>query len=217
MATLLNNSTRKALTTLARTKAFLGIGSDKHDTILIMLVNQASGFIERYLKRSLLSQTYTNEEYDGSGTNTLVLKQFPVTAVASLQVNTSGDSTASWQTIDTKNYFSYEDGRIMLNNPVAGFLDQDAGTFIPHPQKYRVTYTAGYLIDFDNENTPGSHTLPEDIEYACLKLVSALFNTRRAEGYTQARVGDQSMSMRGAIMGDKELKDILGTHVSATI
>src|SRR3990167_8793398 len=153
MATLINNSTRKAFTTLARAKAFLGISNDSKDTLLTILINHITGFIEAYLKRSLLSQTYTNEEYDGTGTETLVLKQFPVTAISSLQVNTSGDSSDSWQTIDSQNYFWYADGRIMLNNPVAGFLDQDAGSFIQEPQKYRVSYTAGYKIDFDNENT----------------------------------------------------------------
>lgn len=217
MATLIDNSVQKAFTTLARAKSFLEISGDSKDTLLTMLINQITGFIEAYTKRNFLSQTYTNEEYDGSGTSTIVLRQFPVTAVSSVQVNTSGDSSDAWQTINSINYFWDADGRIRLNNPVAGFLDQNAGTFLDDPQKYRVSYTAGYKIDFSQENTPASHNLPQEIEYVTLKLLSKRMNTRKGEGLSSAKVGDISMSFRAGVEQDPEVKEILEKYASATI
>lgn len=216
MVTLINNSQQKALTTLDRAKSFLEISGDSKDTILTLLINQVTGSIEQFLKRSLLSQSYT-EKYDGTGNNTLVLNQFPVTAFTSLEVNTSGDSTEDWQTIDTKNYFWYRDGRVVLNNPIAGFLDQDAGDFLPYPKKYKATYTAGFLIDFANENNPSLHTLPSELEYACLKMLGSAYNSRKSEGLQNIKVGDISMTFMQAVNKDAEVKEILGKYVSATI
>lgn len=217
MATLLNNSTQKALTTLARAKAFIDIGSDSKDTILTMLINQATGFIERYTKRSLLSQTYTNEIYDGTGTREIVLLQFPVTAITSLQVNAGTIGSPDWQTVGSDRYGYYSDGRVTLASAFQAFLATDAGTFIDGPQRYRVTYTAGYLIDFDNENDPTKHTLPQELEYACLQLMSGFMNTRKSQGMSAAKVGDVSMSFKGVVAVDPEVKGILEKYATAAI
>lgn len=216
MVTLINNSTQKALTTLDRAKAFLEISGDSKDMVLTLLINHVTGQIEQFLKRSLLSQSYS-EKCDGTGINTITLKQFPVTALASLEVNTSGDSTEDWQTIDTKNYFWYRDGRIVLNKPIAGFLDQDAGDFLAYPKKYKVTYTAGFLIDFANENDPALHTLPSEIEYACLKILSGVYNSRKNEGLQSIKVGDISMLFKTKVSNDDEIRLILGKYESVTI
>lgn len=217
MATLLNNTVQKALTTLDRAKSFLGISGDSQDTRLTIMINQITGSIEQFLSRKLLSQVYTNEEYDGTGTDTLVLKQYPVTAFSKLEVNVSGDATASWETIDTSRYFWYEDGRVVLLSPVGGFLDVDAGVFLDQPRKYRATYTAGYEIDFSNENDPAQHTLPPEIEYSCLKLLGGSLNTGKSLGLQSAKVGDVTMVYRKEILGDEELMQMLGKYASATI
>lgn len=202
MTTLLNNTVQKALTTLTRAKSFLGISSTKHDTLLTMLINQATGAIEQYVRRRLLSQTYTEEQYDGKGSMMLILKQFPVTTFTKLEQNLTDDNTDDWEEIDTEDYFWHEDGRVQSYN----------FTFVAKPQKYRVTYVAGYLIDFDNENDRTKHTLPFEIEYACHKIISALFNTRRASGLEQSRIGDSSVTIQTAIMSDSEVRDILDRY-----
>lgn len=217
MVTLINNSTQKALTTLERAKSFLEISGDKKDTALTMIINQITGSIEQYLKRRLLSQTYTDEKYDGSGTNLIILNQFPVSAFTELKVNTSGDASESLQTIDSARYFWYPDGRVVLNTAIPGFLDERAGEFIQAPNKYRATYVAGYLIDFDNENDITKHTLPSELEYACLKMVSGVFNSRKNEGLESVKVGDIAMKFKDMSMSDKEINDILGKYVSTTL
>ena len=218
MPTLLNNSTQKALTTVARLKTFLGITRDNQDSLFTMLINQVTGFIERYTKRSLLRQTYTNELYDGSGTSELLLLQFPVSSFSTLQENAASDNTSDWQTINGTDYFvDLPKGIIKLVRNTNAFDAEPWGKFLARPQKYRATYTAGYLIDFDNENTPASHTLPQEIEYACLKLCAALWNTRRAEGLTQSRLGDLGVSFKQAIMNDEETRAILDKYAAPTI
>src|SRR3990167_2541737 len=210
MPTLLSHSTKKALTTLARAKVFCGIVGDAQDSRLIPIINQVTGFIERYCKRSFLSQTYTSEEYDGTGTGCLILKQFPVTTLTSLQYRDSDDNSLdTWTTVDSDDYFWYADGRIKLASAT--------GKFREVPKKSRATYVAGYLIDFDNENTPASHTLPEEIEYACHKLVSALLNTRRAEGLEEESQGDQSVRLKKEVFNDAETRAILDKYAAPSI
>lgn len=217
MVTLINNAVQKALSTLSRAKAYLEISGDSKDTIVTLALNHATDAIEGFCKRHFLRQTYTNEIYDGSGGDTLVLRNWPVSSVSSLQVNTSGDSTESWNTIESSRYHVYEDGRIVLAGGRANFSAGDSPNFIDAPKKYRVTYVAGYLIDFDQENTVASHTLPAELEYACLKLTSAIVNTRKNEGLQNVRVGDLSMSFRSDIMTDPELKEILTKHQAITL
>jgi len=217
MATLLNNPTQKALTTLARLKAFLGTSGDSKDTMYTILINQATGFIERYTKRRLLTQTYTNEEYDGTGTGTLVLRQFPVTAFTKLEVNTSGDSSDAWQEADGNTYHWYEDGRVVLVGPTDNFLSQYGGKFVCEPNKYRVTYTAGYKIDFDNENDTTRHTLPQELEYACMQLTGGYVNNSKGLGLSSAKVGDVAMTFRQGVSDSPEIKEILGKYASATV
>jgi len=217
MATIINNSKQEALTTLARLKSFLGLSTDRFDTQLVIAINQATGFIERYCKRSFKSQTYTDEEYDGPGSPTLLLKQYPVTTFSQLQVNDANDNTDSWSTIGTDRYFFYEDGRISFATNKGTFLDSDSGLFLAGRNKYRATYIAGYLIDFSNENDPDLHTLPQELEYACMKLVSGIFNSARAEGLEQTRIGDSWIRMKPLLFNDKELKEILDKYAKATI
>jgi len=196
-----------ALTTVARMKIFLGISSDKHDGLLTLLINYTSEFIKTYTKRTLKSATYTQEEYDGTGTNTIILKNFPVTTFTTLEVNTAVDNVDDWDEIDSDDFWFYDDGRVVLVN----------GNFIEAPQKYRATYVAGYLIDFANEADTTKHTLPMELEFACQKLVSAIFNTRKSEGYTQQKVGDLSVTLKKEVFNDKETRAILDKYTQATI
>lgn len=205
--TILNNSVTKAFTTLARIKTFLSLGSDKYDSRLIIAINAATTFIENYCGRKLYRQTHTSEVHDGKGTNTLILKHWPISSFTSLEYNTAIDAGDSWETFDTNDYHWYEDGRVILVS----------GEFLERPKKYRATYAAGYLIDFDNENTPASHTLPFEVEYACQKLVSAMFNKARGEGLQSQAVGSENVTFMQAVMSDPELKYILDGYKKISV
>ncbi len=202
MPTILDNAEHKALTTLTRQKDFLGKSGSAQDSLLTMLINQATGFIERYTGRRLLSQTYTEEQYDGTGTKVLVLRNLPVTSLTTLQQNRNFDNSDSWETVNTDYYFWDENGVITA----------DSFTFLEAKQRYRATYVAGFLVDFANENDPALHTLPEELEYACQKIVAGVWNTRRAEGFDTSRDGDQSVRLKKQLFGDAETRAILDKY-----
>jgi uncharacterized phiE125 gp8 family phage protein len=202
MPTILNNTARKGLTTLARAKTWFGPFSDTYDGMLIMAINHATRMIEQHTGRNLLSQSHT-EYLDGKGTAELTLKNYPVTAVASFSYRAANDNVDSWYAYDADDeYRWYEDGRVQ--NLIGKFSDVG--------KKYRAIYTAGYKVDFDNENDISLHTLPEDLEYVCLKLVSAMFNTRRSEGFSSTSQGDMSVTMKGVMMKDPEVKELLAKY-----
>ena len=207
MPTLLDNDEQKALTTLARLKAIMNIHTDKNDSALTMLINQATGFIEQYTKRRLFSQTYTQEEYDGTGESNLVLKQFPVTTLTTLEYNQASGNTDDWKTFQTQDYWFYDDGRIKFRT----------GKLLSRPQKYRATYVAGYLIDFENENVPASHTLPFELEYVCQSLASGMFAKRSSAGIRTSKIGDQSVTFMSQLLNNKETKAILDKYAQITI
>ena len=69
------------------------------------------GFILDVLGASLAAATYTSEAYDGTGTDVLLLKAYPVASVASV-VQKFDDGTT--QTLDSALYRVAEGGRLCL-------------------------------------------------------------------------------------------------------
>ncbi len=69
-----------ALTTTARFKSYVGITSSDDDTLIGLLIARATGAIELFCQRTLVSATH-REYYDGDGGSDLVLNNYPVTEV----------------------------------------------------------------------------------------------------------------------------------------
>jgi hypothetical protein len=76
------------LTTLADVKAWLGRADSNSDTVLTALITRASRQIYSHLQRGLILPHGVNEVRDGTGGNSLVLKQWPVLSVSSVTVAT---------------------------------------------------------------------------------------------------------------------------------
>lgn len=137
-----------ALTTLAKLRARLNIQSayTEADTVLESLIDQASAAIESNCNRLFKSRTYTAEVLNGSGSNILLLPQYPVSNIASLV-----DDSITYVVAD---YYLYaNEGKIVLKY----------AKFSNTPQAIIVTYTAGYS------------TIPDDLEMACLILAGNYF------------------------------------------
>lgn len=73
------------LTTLAHVKQWLNITNDNSDVLLQRLITSASRFIMAYLNRGSLARTEYNEIYDGYGHNFMLLRQYPLIAINSIQ------------------------------------------------------------------------------------------------------------------------------------
>lgn len=150
MATLLSY----ALTTLADVKETLGIdsGNTSKDNLLIRKINQATEMIERFTGRRFAQTTYTNEEYDATGIDQLILKQRPIITLSSFQNRDTSLNENDWSDIETTLYFPDMDaGVVDLNFKASGRWN-----------RYRVTYTAGYA------------TIPSDIAEAAATIAAYL-------------------------------------------
>ena len=72
------------LTSLANLKSWLGATTTNNDVVLGRLVSAASASVLRYIARPFVGATLVTERYDGRGGDTLILRQGPVTSVASI-------------------------------------------------------------------------------------------------------------------------------------
>lgn len=196
-----------ALTTTARVKTYLNISVTTHDTLLERLIDQVTEFIENYTGRRFKLTTYTSKEYDGTGTNKLILEDYPIVSFSALQERGTRQNESSWNTISSEDYF--------VDNPT-GIITAVPFEFVKGTKLYRATYTAGY--DFDNSATFLGDTEAGDIEWVAWELIKASFDKRKQEGgVSQVRLGDASVTYRGSVMNDPELKNILDSYKRVVI
>ncbi len=185
-----------ALVTLNDFKTFLGITDNTKDELLKMLINFSSDYIETETGRTFKSTSYTNEEYDGTGTEELRLKNFPILSFTKLEVNNNydnSDSWDSWSEINANNYWvDKENGIITRTND---FLDFEEGMnneealseirFYKGKFKYRATYVAGF------------DTIPYDIQFACMILAEEMYKNRgNTNGIRSESLGDHSITYK---------------------
>lgn len=119
------------------------------------LVNSISTLAETYMNRKILSRSYTNEDYDGTGTDTLQLKNYPIISVESLYDDIDRNFTAA-HLISSGNIIIYaEEGKIKRKGVVLS-IDENTGkifrtaSFSRSRKNVRVNYTAGYAATPDD-------------------------------------------------------------------
>ena len=191
------------LTTLNRTKDFLGITGSTYDTVLSILITSATDFIESEVGgRRFKLTTYTQETYDGSGTEYLNLKNWPVSTTAdlTLQYRETFENRDQWSSETSKNFkIDYNNGQLIYVN---------GGKFLDVPLHYRVTYTAG--LDYNNTTIFLSDIGYGDLEYACWILVRDYFNKRGKSGDMQSEsIGNYSVTFNVTMQKDKEMQTII--------
>jgi hypothetical protein len=200
-----------ALTTLDRIKAYLGILDTERDVVLEMLINQATGVIERACGgRRFAITEYENELYDGGG-DKIFLKQWPVTELTALEYRQGQIATPTWQAFNANDYILMpSEGYIQflfgtkmgLSSPIAN------GAAYQGVQNIRISYTAGYLIDWDNVDDPTKHNLPFELEHLCMTMVATAFNRRKSGGISQESVEGASVTY-GVVAGETEYEQQL--------
>lgn len=189
-----------ALTNLADVKESLGIASadTTKDNLITRKINQATRAIENYCGRRFLETTYTNEHYNATQIDQIILQQRPVTATTtfSLQIRDTLLNMDDWDTVDTNTYH-------VDNNP--GLVDL-LFTAVGKWMSYRVTYSAGYA------------TIPEDLAEACVSLAcyyvqnadgSDVGVLQKKEGQRELRYANSSLSFKSIVqnLGIDEIID----------
>lgn len=175
-----------ALTTKEKVKTQLGITGTDSDAQIDSLIGYITDFIEgscggRRFKRT----TYSNEQYDTEDCKRdLFLKQMPVSSVTSVEYRTGTVTNPSWITYNADNYIPY------LPEGYIHFFASLGKTHLG----LRVTYVAGYLIDFANETNASLHTLPQDISGLATDLVCLMIQKKGTEGIQSQTTEGQSVT-----------------------
>lgn len=146
-----------ALISLADAKAFLKITASSEDGIVGDMVNEISQFVNNHCGHNILETTYT-EYYDGDGTNELILGNFPVSTLTSVNDDVARSFSASTaKSVASDILLEKGAGIIRLWN--------NGGIFMCGQGNVKVVYVAGYTLA----------TVPHPIQLAVRKLVAMLY------------------------------------------
>lgn len=178
-----------AWTSLANVKEVLKITDVDRDSLITNIINRSYKILETYLGRVMKSATYT-EYYDGDGSETLLLEQYPIISVTSLYDDPErvfGSDTL----LDPSNYLIYKErGSIKLYN--------DESVFMCGLQNIKVIYVAGYA------------TMPGDLEDACIQMAETIFNRVTTGGFDQATLGQESQQYDKDLIPYNALRTLQG-------
>lgn len=185
--------TANALVSLAEAKTYLKITATSENSVIEDFINRASIWANNYTGRLLLSRTNT-EKFDGDGTNSLQLNNYPISSVVYLRedpLRVFGSDT----NIESEDYF-YDDnnGTIYLKNTV----------FQKGTKTVYVVYIGGYT------------TVPESIKEAVLLYVGSAYRREYADqrfGVSSETVGDRTTTYATADIPPKA-KALLDRYVS---
>lgn len=160
-----------ALTTVDRVRNVrLRIENDGFDVLFANLINAVSDYIEGECNRRFMETDYEElHTVHTYGQQILVLRQAPVSEVTAFEYRSGTKTTPTWNDYDPDSWELDEDaGIIEVNTMLEKFL--------------RVSYTAGYLIDWENEDDITKHTLPFDLTDLAERIVVKWYKRKEAEG-----------------------------------
>lgn len=173
-----------ALTTLDRMKLMLGlsdIADERTDTIVTLLINRASSWIERQTGRHLGRQSY-RQWYDADGQQELVTLEYPIIKVEYIKEEGKLVDPTRYDYTQTGNVgvIYRDDGWLK-----AGYRHGLAYDIVAPKRVIEVSYTAGYVLPKDaTDDDP--QTLPADLEGLLWDIVS--------QTYTSLQNGSQGLS-----------------------
>ena len=161
------------LTTLANVKAWLGMSQDADNMVIARLITSASLMLGQYANRNFMSASYTIN-VDGTGGAVLMLRQYPVTAVASVSINglalpvSTGPGVAGYR---------FTQSRVIV----------DGYRFTKGNANIVVAYTGGFT------------TVPPDLEQAAIELIALRYKERDRIGHTSKTLAGETV---GFFIGD---------------
>lgn len=173
-----------ALTTLERMKLMLGLSDiedERTDTIVTLLINRASSWIERQTGRHLGKRSY-RQWYDADGQQELVTLEYPIISVEYVkeQGNVVDPSLYDYAQTGDVGVIYRDDGWLK-----AGYRKGLAYDIVAPKRVIEVSYTAGYVLPKDaTDDDP--QTLPADLEGLLWDIVS--------QTYTSLQNGSQGLS-----------------------
>jgi uncharacterized phiE125 gp8 family phage protein len=140
------------IATVTKVKGFLDIKNETDDILIYRILMRMNDRIETYCGRTFASASYT-EYHKGDGTNRLLMNQYPITAITS--INEDEDRVWGSDTlIDSADY--------VIADEVPGVIELKDNFFMASDvENIKVVYVAGYA------------TIPNDLVDACIKMTAA--------------------------------------------
>lgn len=175
-----------ALTTLQRVKDRLGITVAGFDAVLERLIDASTDMIESCCGRRFKETIYSNELHgiESEGGRMAMLKHAPVSILSSVQYRAGTPDNPSWTSYLASDLELVGDGSSGLVRVYGGV---PRGT-----NNLRVSYTAGYKINFSTPYDTAQHTLPFDLSDVCERLVIRAFKKRESTGKQTESAGEAS-------------------------
>jgi hypothetical protein len=160
-----------ALTTVDRVRNVrLRIEADGFDTLFANLINAVSDFIEGECNRRFMATDYEElHTIHTYGQQMLVLRNAPVVELTAFEYRSGAKTNPTWNAFDPDSWELDEEAGII---ETSGMLEK----FL------KISYNAGYLIDWEHYDDDELHTLPSDITDLAERMVVKWYKRREAEG-----------------------------------
>jgi len=172
-----------SLDTLANVKARLGVTGTADDTLLGLLMDSADEWVEQFTGRDFTGGTFT--EYFPGSVATLILANFPVTAVTSVKVDPAG-AFGSDTAIAATTYALHAE-RGVIQSKVGLFVADREGEY---PRAIQVIYSTA------------TSSVPNDVKLAYSQLVGLWYRRVKTDVSTafqnldSQRLGDLAVTFR---------------------
>jgi len=146
------------------------------EDVVRMLIPYIDGVINNYCGTNLLATDYTDIRFNGSGSDTLDLKVYPINSVTRVKIR---EDVTTFNDVVTSVY---------LNNDSYLYLDQyaDTTTFPAGRKNIYVTFNAGYAED----------AVPSELGYAACNLISLNFR----------KITDETIGIDAGKFGEADFK-----------
>ena len=175
-----------SIITLDEYKTYKGITSSEEDVYLTSTISAVNSAIENYIGYPIEAKDHVDEIYDGPGSNSLRLAQYPILSITSVQCY---DETLEEVSFDDRNNgksgYWIKDAKegILWNNDV---WPRGRGVI-------KITYRAGY------------DPVPEDLKQAAFEIVDYYRNIKGKAGILSESLGSYGYSLDNRL--DPRLKE----------
>lgn len=165
------------LTSQADIKELGGISGSGTDDVITTIAAGVNEALEGYFGRPLEDTgSDVTEYYDGSGTDRLQLRRFPVHTVTSVNVDIDRDF-ASATLVPAADYVIYKETGILRFLPVANVGIKTIPNFARGMLNVEVVYRGGWTA-----SSPHSTAVPNNLKLAASMWAIDIFNKRRDLG-----------------------------------
>jgi len=162
-----------SLVSLNNVKASINIpfNTSTYDTAIVLMINDATAFIEKYCQRRFKSAAYTTETHSGDDKKGLWVFNPPIISVSAITI----DNTAQAQATDYDDNDGYWIEPVLNGSKMYGMIYRQDG-WDKGEQNIEVTYVGGYA------------TIPYDVRRAAILVIREWYDQfKNKEGYNPGK------------------------------